>query len=384
MNSFKIKDGIYWTGAIDWHPPKLGYGISKGTSYNSYIILDDKIALIDTVKHGFTHEIISRIEDVIDPSKIDYMIIGNYKMDHSGSLPFLMKKTKNAIIVTTESSKNAIERYHGQKFNFLIVKDGDILDLGKRKLQFISFKINDNDILMTYSSNDKLLFSEDLFSQHIASSFRFDKDIDGILDDALSYFVNYLMPLGKLPDFSKIEVIAPNHGAIWGNLSYKIIENYQKWIKSSSNDKLTVIYSSMWRGNEKMAYAIADGVSSIGIEVNVINYDDQELGKIASEVFISKAVVIGCPSFKGGIPPELSKIFSYFKSIGLNNKLAAVFTCYEGKSPAKSLTEYASLLSFNLIDSPLEVMYAPNKTDLEKCFKLGVKIGKEVKIQKVN
>ena len=384
MNSFKIKDGIYWTGAIDWHPPKLGYGISKGTSYNSYIILDDKIALIDTVKHGFTHEIISRIEDVIDPSKIDYIIIGNYKMDHSGSLPFLMKKTKNAIIVTTESSKKAIERYHGQKFNFLIVKDGDILDLGKRKIQFVSFKINDDDILMTYSFNDKLLFSEDLFSQHIASSFRFDKDIDRIEDDALSYFVNYLMPLGKLPDFSNVEVIAPNHGVIWNSMSSKIIENYQKWIKSSSRNKATVIYSSTWRGNEKMAYAIADGVSSTGIEVNVINYDDQELGKIAAEVFLSKAVVIGCPSFKGSTPPELSKIFSYLKSIGLNNKIAALFTCYEGKSPTKSLTEYVSGLSFDLIDSPLEVMYAPNKTELEKCFQLGVRIGKEVKIQKVN
>jgi len=384
MKSFKIKDGIYWTGAIDWHPPKLGYGISKGTSYNSYIILDDKIALIDTVKHGFTHEIISRIEDVIDPLKIDYIIIGNYKMDHSGSLPFLMKRAKSATIVTTESSKKAIEKYHGSKFNFLIVKDGDTLDLGKRKIEFISFKVNDNDVLMTYPSNDKLLFSEDLFSQHIASSFRFDKDIEGIEKDALNYFVNYLMPLDKLPDFSNIEVIAPNHGVIWNNMSSKIIENYQKWIKSSSKDMVTVIYSSIWRGNEKMAYAIADGVSSAGIEVNVINYDEQELGKIAAEVFLSKAVVIGCPSFKGGIPPELSKIFSYFKSIGLNNKLAALFTCYEGKSPAKSLTEYASLLSFDLIDSPIEVMYAPNKTELEKCFELGVKIGKEVNIQKVN
>ncbi len=384
MKAFNLIEGVYWVGAIDWHPPNLGYGISKGTSYNSYIILDDKIALIDTVKHGFTHEIISRIEDVIDSSKIDYIIIGNYKMDHSGSLPFLMKKTKNATIVTTQSSKKAIERCHGPKFNFLIVKDGDILDLGKRKIQFISFKINDNEILMTYSFSDKLIFSEDLFSQHVASCFKFDKDIDGILDDALSYFVNYLMPLGKLPDFSKMEVIAPNHGVIWKNMSSIIIENYQKWTKSSSRNKVTVIYSSTWRGNEKMAYAIADGVSSIGIEVNVINYDDQELGKIASEVFISKAVVIGCPSFKGSIPPELSKIFSYFKSIGLNNKLAAVFTCYEGKSSAKSLTEYASLISFDLIDSPLEAMYAPNKAELEKCFELGVKIGKEVKIQKVN
>jgi len=384
MKAFNLIDGVYWVGAIDWHPPKLGYGISKGTSYNSYIILDDKIALIDTVKHGFTHEIISRIEDVSDPLKIDYIIIGNYKMDHSGSLPFLMKRAKSATIVTTELSKKAIEKYHGSKFNFLIVKDGDTLDLGKRKIEFISFKVNDNDTLMTYSSNDNLLFSEDLFSQHIASSFRFDKDIEGIEKDALNYFVNYLMPLDKLPDFSNIEVIAPNHGVIWNNMSSKIMENYQKWIKSSSRNKATVIYSSTWRGNEKMAYAIADGVSSKGIEVNVINYDDQELGKIATEVFLSKAVVIGCPSFKGGIPPELSKIFSYIKSIGLNNKLTAVFTCYEGKSPAKSLTEYASLLSFDLIDSPIEVMHSPNKTELEKCFELGVKIGKEVKIQKVN
>ena len=146
MKAFKLKDGVYWVGAIDWSPPKFGYSLSKGTTYNSYIILDEKTTLIDTVKHGFTQETVSRINDVTNASNIDYIIIGNYRMDHSGSLPFLMKRAENATIVTTEGSKKAIEKYHGEKWNFKIVKNGDSLNLGKRTLLFKEFKTGGNDI----------------------------------------------------------------------------------------------------------------------------------------------------------------------------------------------------------------------------------------------
>lgn len=381
MKAFEIKKGVYWVGAVDWHPPNFGYGLSKGTSYNSYLILDDKTALIDTVKHGFTHEIISRIEDVIDPLSIDYIIIGNYKMDHSGSLPFIMKRAKNATIVTNESSKKAIEKYHGAKWNFLIVKNGDYLDLGGRKIEFIEYKMENSDILISYSAPDRILFSEELFSQHIASSFRFDFDINGIEEDALSYFVNYVMPLDKIPDFSKkeIETLAPNHGCIWKEKTDKIIEDYRIWIKGISKDKVSVLYSSTWRGTEKMAYAIADGLISTGIEVNVLNSSDQDIGNIAKHIFDSSTVVIGCPSSKSSIQPELSGIFSYLNSIGLK-KPVALFTCYEGKkSPVKILLDNLSILNFDLIEKPLEVQYAPDESELKKCFDFGVRISERTK-----
>ena len=383
MKASKLKDGVFWVGAIDWNPPNFGYSLSKGTAYNSYLILDEKTALIDTVKHGFTQENISRINDAANTSDIDYVIIGNYMMDHSGSLPFLMKRAKNATIVTTKESKKAIEKYHGGKWNFEIVGDGDCLKLGKRKLLFTEFEISGNNILLTYSKEDKILFSEDLFSQHIASNARFDTDMGKLESDALSYFVNYLRPLNKLPDLTDVEILAPNHGVIWRQDTGKIIKKYQSWIKGESKNKATILYSSVWRGTEKMAYAIADGVASTGIDTEVINYEMHDPGYILTTLFESKTVVIGCPSLKGGVPPELSKIISLIELSGLKNKYLALFSCYaDMASPINHLLKLISKIDFELIDNPLEVQYAPSEKELTLCFELGNRLGERTKNKK--
>lgn len=383
MKAFKLTEGIFWVGAVDYNPPNFGPCVSKGTTYNSYIILDEKTALIDSVKHGFTQETVSRITDVANPSDIDYVVIGDYRMDHSGSLPFLMKRAKNATIVATKGSKKAIEKYHGGKWNFEIIGDGDFLDLGKRKLLFREFKLNGNDILLTYSKADKILFSGDLFSQHIASCTRFDMDMEKLEFDALSYFVNYLAPLNKLPDLIGVEFLAPNHGVSWRQNTDKIIERYQSWIKGESKNKATILYSSIWRGTEKMAYDIADGVLSTGTEVEVIHYEMHDPGHILTKLFESKTVVIGCPSLRGGVPPELSKIISLIELTGLKNKYLALFSCYaDMDSPINHLLKLVSKIDFELIDDPIEVQYAPSEKELALCFELGSRLGEKTKNNK--
>lgn len=383
MKSFNLIDGIFWVGAVDWTPPKFGPCVSKGTTYNSYIIVDEKTALIDTVKHGFTQETISRITDITNPSDIDYVIIGNYRMDHSGSLPFLMKSAKNATIIATEETKKAIEKYHGKKWNFKIVGDGDSITLGKRKLIFNEFRLNGNDVLLTYSPKDKILFSGDLFSQHTASYTKMDADIQKLEFDALSYFVNYLMPLDKLPNLTDVDVIAPNHGVIWRENTSKIVDMYQSWIKDKSKDKATILYSSIWRGTEKMAYALADGVGSTEVEVEVLNYETLDIGNILTKLFESRSIIIGCPSLKGEVPPELSKILSYIGLSKLKNKYLALFTCYSDRdSPIDSILKLTSKLNFEMISSPLEVQYAPSEEELNLCFELGRKIGEKTKNNK--
>jgi len=383
MKAFNLIDGVYWVGAIDWNPPKFGPCISKGTTYNSYIILDQKTALIDTVKHGFTQENVSRITDITNPSDIDYVIIGNYHMDHSGSLPFLMKRAKDAKIVTTEDSKKAIEKYHGGKWEFEIVKDGDSLCLGKTNLLFREFKLNEKETLLTYSKEDKILFSSDLFSQHIASSKRMDVDMKNLEFDALSYFVNYLMPLSRMPDLNEVGILAPNHGAIWLQDANNIIQNYENWIRGGSKNKTTIIYTSTWRGTEKMAYAIADGIGSTGTEVETINYENSDLGYILTKLFESRSIVIGCPSFKNAAPPELSKLIYAIELLKLRDKSLALFTCYSDRdSPVNSLLKLTSKLNFEMISSPLEVQYAPGEEELKLCFELGRKIGERTKNKK--
>lgn len=383
MKAFTLKEGIFWAGAVDWNPPKFGESLSKGTTYNSYLICDEKTALVDTVKHGFTQETVLRISDIKNLSDIDYIIIGNYNMDHSGSLPFLMKRAKNATIVGTEECKKAIEKYNNGKWNFKIVKEGDTLSLGKRTLLFKEFKLKSGNLLLTYSKYDKLLFSEDLFSQHIASDFRMDNNISELENDALSYFVNYLIPIEMLPDLLEIDILAPNHGVIWCQNTRKIIEKYQEWIKGKSNTKVTILYSSIWRGTEKMAYSIADGVSASGAEVQVINYDVHDVGYILTKLFESRSVAIGFPSFKTGIPLTLSKLFSYIKLTGLNKKSLLLFTCYSNtKSPIDAFLKIALNNDFELFEKPLEVQYAPNEEELKLCFELGNRLGEKTKNNK--
>ncbi|HOT85241.1 MAG TPA: FprA family A-type flavoprotein [Methanofastidiosum sp.] len=383
MKSFILKEGIFWVGAVDYNPPKFGPSLSKGTTYNSYLISDEKTALIDTVKHGFTQELVSRISDAIDISKIDYIVIGNYQMDHSGSLPFLMKRAKNAKIVTTEGSKKAIEKYHGSKWEFEIVSDGDLINLGRTTLLFKEFKLNDCDLLLTYSIEDRILFSGDLFSQHIASPKRTDIDIKDLEYDALSYFVNYLRPLSELPNLKDVKILAPNHGAVWIKDAKNIIQKYEDWIKRESKNKAIIIYGSTWRGTEKMAYAIADGIGSVGAEIEVINYENFDLENILVKIFESKSIVIGCPSFKNGVPFELSKLLYNLKHLKLENRLLTLFTCYSFKeSPITSLLELTSNLGFELFDPPLEIKYMPNEEEINLCFELGTKIGEKTKSNK--
>lgn len=380
MKAFKIKDGVYWVGAIDWNPPKFGPCLAKGTTYNSYLISDEKTALIDTVKHGFTQEALSRINNVTNTSDVDFVIIGNYRMDHSGSLPFLMKRANNATIVTTEESKKAIEKYHGGDWNYKIIKSGDSLNLGKRILLFQEYKMKDSWILLTYSHHDKILFSGELFSQHTASNDRLDTGISRLENDALSYFVNYLMPIKKLPDLVGMDFLAPNHGSIWNQNTREIIERYQSLIKGESKNRVTILYSSIWRGTEKMAYAIAQGVAFAGIEVEVINYENHDPGYILPKLFESKSIAIGCPSFKSGIPPELSKLIHSMEISGLNKKYLALFACYSDiDSPIGPLLKLTSKLNLELIGTPLDVKYAPTEEELRLCFELGNKIGEKTK-----
>jgi flavorubredoxin len=383
MKAFTIKGDIYWVGAVDWNPPKFGESLSKGTTYNSYLICDEKTALIDTVKHGFTQETVLRISDIKNLSDIDYIILGNYHMDHSGSLPFLIKRAKNATIIGTEECKKAIEKYHNGQWKFKIVKDGDILNLGKRTLHFKEFKLNSDNILLTYSNYDKILFSEDLFSQHIASDFRIDSNLAELENDALSYFANYLMPIEALPDLSRIDTLAPNHGVVWFQNTGKIVEKYQEWIKVKSGNKVTILYSSIWRGTEKMAYAIADGVQSTDTEVQVINYVAHDPGYILTKLFESSTIAFGFPSLKTGIPPELSKLLYYIELIGLKKKSLALFTCYtDTRSPIDSFLKLASMINFELVEKPLEVQYAPNEEELKICFELGKGLGEKTKNNK--
>lgn len=256
MTKIKLTEGVYWVGVVDWNLRDFhGYTTPRGGTYNAYLIVDEKIALVDTVKHGFGGEMVERIKEIVDPSKIDYVISNHVEMDHSSSLPEIMRIVTNAQVIATEKGKEGLLRYYkGGSWNFRIVKTGDELVLGKKTLFFITAAmLHWPDSMFTYLKEDKILLSNDGFGQHIAASSRFDDEMcsligyecDTVMDEAAKYYANILMPFGgiilkKLDEMEKlgieIKMIAPSHGMIWKNPS-KIIDAYISWSKVSRNIK---------------------------------------------------------------------------------------------------------------------------------------------------
>lgn len=399
MNMAKIEltSGVYWVGVVDWNLRDFhGYTTPRGGTYNAYLIIDEKIALVDTVKHGFAGEMIERIKEIIDPSKIDYIVSNHVEMDHSGSLPEIMKIAVNAQVIATEKGKEGLLRYYRTNWNFRTVKTGDELALGKKTLFFITAPmLHWPDSMFTYLKEDKILLSNDGFGQHLASSFRFDEDVcsllgyecDTVMEEAAKYYANILMPfagiiLKKIEELQKlgieIKMIAPSHGMIWTNPG-KIIDAYLKWAQGISKQKVLVIYDTMWNSTEIMANEILRGVADSGGEAALFHLRKNEWSEIVKEVLEARAVIIGSPTLNNGMFPTVGGFLTYLIGLRPKNKLWATFGSYGWAGGAvKAVNEKLKSSGYEPIES-LEVNFRPDEADLGKCYALGQKIASKVK-----
>ena len=275
LQPLQIAKGVYWVGVVDWNLRDFhGYETPKGGSYNAYLIVDEKIALIDTVKASFSEEMLRRIRQIVDPAKIDYVISNHVEMDHSGSLPSIMDIATNATLIASSKGKSGLCEHYRENgcdnWNFQVAKTGDQINLGKRTLMFIeATMLHWPDSMQTYLKEDRILFSNDAFGQHIATSKRFDDEVEDIMEDAAIYYANILLPFGaqvlkyieKVKELGiSIDMIAPAHGLIWRRDPARIIETYERWAKGETARKVLVIYDTMWGSTEKMAMEIAEGV----------------------------------------------------------------------------------------------------------------------------
>ncbi|MCZ7381762.1 MAG: FprA family A-type flavoprotein [Candidatus Methanoperedens sp.] len=399
MNMAKIEltNGVYWVGVVDWNLRDFhGYTTPRGGTYNAYLIVDDKIALVDTVKHAFAGEMIERIREIIDPSKIDYIVSNHVEMDHSGSLPEIMKIAVNAQVIATEKGKEGLLRHYRTNWNFRTVKTGDELALGKKTLFFITAPmLHWPDSMFTYLKEDKILLSNDGFGQHLASSFRFDEDVcsllgyecDTVMDEAAKYYANILMPfagiiLKKIEELQKlgieIKMIAPSHGMIWTNPG-KIIDAYLKWANGVSKQKVLVIYDTMWNSTEIMANEILRGAADSGVEAALFHLRKNEWSEIVKEVLEARAVIIGSPTLNNGMFPTVGGFLTYLMGLRPKNKLWATFGSYGWAGGAvKAVNEKLKTSGYEPIES-LEVNFRPDEADLGKCYALGQKIASQVK-----
>ncbi len=393
MSKLSLAEGINWVGVVDWNIRDFhGYVTRRGTTYNAYLISDEKTALVDTVKHTFSSELLRNICEIVDPAKIDYIIVNHVEMDHSSSLPVIAKHAKNATIIASQRGKDAVIEHYGADFRIETVKTGDELKLGKRTLRFVEAPmLHWPDSMFTYMVEDEVLMPNDAFGQHLASVQRFDDEVDEhvLMEEAKTYYANILMPLAplitrKLEEVIKmgipIAMIAPSHGIIWRSDPSKIIKAYSDWSAGVSKNKVVIVYDTMWGSTDKMARAIAEGATSQGVDVKLLKLRAGNRTEAMTEILDAKAVVVGSPTLNNGMFPTLGSFLIYATGLKPKGKLWAFFGSYGwGGGAVRGMTEMAQKAGFEVHESSVEVKYVPEQEDLRKCIAFGQQIAAKIK-----
>ena len=393
MNKVTLAEGISWVGVVDWNLRDFhGYTTSRGATYNAYLITDEKTVLVDTVKHAFFNELLQKIQEITDPEKIDYIIINHVEMDHSSSLPLIAKVAKNATIIASQRGKDAIIEHYGADFHIETVKTGDELKLGKRTLRFIEAPmLHWPDSMFTYVVEDKILMPNDAFGQHLASSGRFDDEVDEhvLMEEAAKYYANILMPVAplitrKIQEIVQmgipISMIAPSHGVIWRSNPSKIINAYLDWSAGKSKNKVVIVYDTMWGSTDKMARAIAEGAISQGVEVKLLKLRASDSSEAATEILDAKAVVVGSPTLNSQMFPTLSQFLTYLTGLKPKDKLWGFFGSYGwGGGAVRNMTETVKKAGFQVHEPGVEVKYVPDEEDYKKCFEFGQQVAAKIK-----
>jgi anaerobic nitric oxide reductase flavorubredoxin len=392
MTKVAIAENIFWVGVVDWNLRDFhGYVTNRGATYNSYLIVDQKTVLVDTVKHTFAEELANNVQDVTDFEKIDYIIVNHVEMDHSSSLPIIAEKAKNATIIASEKGKEAIICHYGDHFKIQTVKTGDQLNLGDRILTFVEAPmLHWPDSMMTYVTPDKILMPNDAFGQHLASSERFDDEVDEhvLMEEAKTYYANILMPFGpiiirKIQEITQLGIaptmIAPSHGIIWRSNPSRIVNAYLQWSEGKAKRKISIVYDTMWGSTDKMAHAITNGATSQGVDVKLMKLRATELSEIVTEILDSKAVIVGSPTMNNQMFPTLGHFLTYITGLKPKGKVWSFFGSYGwGGGAVRGMTEMAKKAMFEVREPGIEVKYVPNAEDLQKCFELGKQVASEI------
>lgn len=393
MNNTELAKGIYWVGAVDWDVRDFhGYSTYKGTTYNAFLVLDEKITLFDTVKRSHMDELLRNIRAIIDPSKIDYLVVNHVEMDHSGSLPEMMDIIKPEKLFCSPMGKKAIiDHFHREDWPFEVVKSGTEVSLGKRTVSFLETRmLHWPDSMFSYIKEDGILFSSDAFGQHYATAERFDDEVpmSEVMQESAKYYANILYlfsPLIKklLATVSEmkldIKMIAPDHGVIWRTHQNKIIEAYNKWSRNESEKKALVIYDSMWHSTEKMAHSIGAGLRDEGISTKMINLKVHHRSDVMTEVLNARAIILGSSTLNNGLLPRMAGFLMYMRGLKPTNKFGAAFGSFGWSGEAVGLMNNAlEEMKIKVIEDGLRLKYVPDSDKLEECVAMGRRIGQKM------
>jgi flavorubredoxin len=384
MEIVELKKGIYWVGAIDWNVRDFhGYSTPSGTTYNAYLILDEKNVLVDTVKSSFYLEMLGRISEIIDPSKIDIIVSNHVEMDHSSSLPQIVERIGNPVVVTSERGRRGLEKHYKRSMNFKVVKTGETLSIGRRTLSFIETPmLHWPDNMFTYIPEDHVLLSNDAFGQHFASSYRFEDEADEeVMKYAAKYFANILWHLAplivkKIDEVVKmgipIDMIGPSHGLIWRKDPNKIIQAYVDWSQGKASKKILVVYDTMWGSTEALAKAILKGLIEEGAEARLLHLRSNHRSDIIEEMLEAKGILLGSPTLNNGMFPTMGDFLTYMKGLRPKEKYFGLFGSYGwGGGAVKEMRRHLELEKFEIWEKELTAQYIPDPEEIKKAIEFG-------------
>lgn len=392
MKKIALADNVYWVGAIDWISRDFhGYSIN-GTTYNAFLIIDEKVTLIDTVKKPYKSELLHRIRNIIDPKKIDYLVVNHVEMDHTGCLPEIVEAIQpEKIICSKMGHKALLQHFHQPDWPYHPVSPGEEISLGKRTLNFIETRmLHWPDSMFTYLKEDQILFTSDAFGEHLATSERFDDEVEQglLMHEATKYYANILnlysplvkRLLAKVEEMQlPIRMLAPDHGVVWRTNPGRIIEAYGRWSNQQGNGKAIVIYDTMWESTRLMANAICDGLHDVGVEYKLLDLQVTHRSDVMTDVLESSGFVLGSPTLNNGMLPRMADFLSYMRGLKPAGKVAAAFGSYGWSGEAvKMMNEIVQELDVVLCHPGVKVQYVPAHAQLKECVELGQTVGRAV------
>ena len=392
MGPLEIAPGIYSVGVRDWTIRDFhGYSTDLGTTYNAFLIVDERIALIDSVKAEFADELLANIARVVDPRRIDLVVSNHTELDHAGSLARVMHRIgeEKPLYCSKMGAKN-LARHFPRKWNTQAVGTGEELRLGRRTLRFLETRmIHWPDSMFTYVVEDGILFSSDGFGQHYAGPETFDDETgERILPHAKKYFANILLPYTGLIEKLlqqvaglrlDIRMICPDHGILWRKDPGRILEAYRTWCRQEPGRRAVIVYDTMWHSTEKMAAAIHEGIAAEGVSCRPMHLRAVHRSEIVTEIFDARAVVVGSPTLNNGLFPTVADFLCYLKGLKPQNKIGAAFGSYGWSGEAvRLIEEELERMKIPRIQDGLRVPFVPEGETLEACRAFGRAIGRAV------
>ncbi|MBP5616809.1 MAG: flavodoxin domain-containing protein [Elusimicrobiaceae bacterium] len=393
MQAIQISPNVYWVGAIDWNLRDFhGYATHRGTTYNAYLILADKPTLVDTVKKEFYPQMLERIQSVLDPKKIEIIISNHAEMDHSGALSQAVADfSPSQVYASVMGVKNLVAQLH-PSFEIKPVKTGDKIDLGSDTLSFVEARmLHWPDSMLAYLEKENILFTNDVFGMHLATSKLFDDENDESiwLEEARKYYANIILPysdivtrfLGQVQQMGLTpQLIAPDHGFIWRKDPFKIVELYAQFAAQKPTDKAVIVYDTMWGSTEKMACALADGLRQNGTEVKQLSMHVCHRSDVITELLGAGALLVGTPVLNSNIFPAMADVLCYIKGLNPKNLIGAAFGSYGWNgAPVDSVTKLLEEMGVEIVSPAVKSLFVPDEAKLQECENLGKLVSQKLK-----